>query len=146
MFNKTFETEARELEKSENRTIAKYNNPDALTLTPEAVLLGGEKPSEYTAAPGSRVQYTDLKAAYSTRTTFSQELSDAKLVNKSFSQAKAERETEPGPASAAEMARLAEMARQNEMTERARQMRVASRDTDAAMYHDRIKSRLLIRE
>lgn len=146
VFNKTFETEARELEKSENRTIAKYNNPDALTLTPEAVLLGGEKPSEYTAAPGSRVQYTDLKAAYSTRTTFSQELSDAKVVNKSFSQAKAERESEPGPASAAEMARLAEMARQNEMTERARQMRVASRDTDAAMYHDRIKSRMLIRE
>jgi hypothetical protein len=146
VFNKTFETEAREQEKNENRTIAKYNNPDALILTPEAVLLGGEKPSEYTAAPGSRVQYTDLKAAYSTRTTFSQELGDAKVVNKSFSQAKAERESEPGPASAAEIARLAEMSRQNEMAERARQMRVASRDTDAAMYHERIKSRMLIRE
>lgn len=146
VFNKAFETEAKELERVEGRTIAKYNNPDALILTPQAVLLGGEKPSEYTAAPGSKVQYTDLKAAYSTRTTFSQEVNDAKVVNKSFSQAKAERESEPTPASAQEMARIAEMARATEQAERARQMRVASRDTDATMYHEKLKSRMLIRE
>jgi len=146
VFNKAFETEAREAERAETRTLAKYNNPDALILTPQAVLLGGEKPSEYTAAPGSKVQYTDLKAAYSTRTTFSQEVSDAKMVNKSFSQAKAERESEPAPASAQEMARLADLARATEQAERARQMRVAARDTDATMYHEKLKSRMLIRE
>jgi hypothetical protein len=145
VFNKTFENEARESDGGGGRTVTKYNNPDALILTPQAVVLGGEKPNEYTAAPGSKVQYTDLKAAYSTHTTFSQEIADTKVVKKSFSQAKAERENEPGPATAQETARITEMMRQNEMAERARQMRAAARDTDATMYHERIKSRMLIK-
>jgi hypothetical protein len=44
------------------------------------------------------------------------------------------------------MARLADLARATEQAERARQMRVAARDTDATMYHEKLKSRMLIRE
>ena len=149
VFNNTFETEARELDKkdlSQKKTIAKYDSPDALMLTPDAVVLGGEKPSEYTAPAGSRVQYTDLKAAYSTRMTFSQEVGDVKVGKKSYDQAKAEREKDPGPTTAEEAARISEMAKKAEHFERGRQMRLAARDTDASAYHERVKQRLLITE
>ena len=113
-------------------------------LTPNAVVLGGEKPSEYTAPAGSALHYTDLKAAYSTRMTFSQEIKDVKLSDKSFAQAKAERENNPGPASQEEMRHMEEVTRRTEAAEKQRKMRLAAHDTDASMYHDKIKSRLLI--
>jgi len=144
VFNSAFESEARELDKKAGSAITKYDSPDALTLTPTAVVLGGEKPSEYTAPAGSRVQYTDLKAAYSTRMTFSQEVGDVKVGKKSYDQVKAEREKDPGPTTAEEAARISEMAKKAEQMERARQMRLAARDTDVTAYHDRIKQRLLI--
>lgn len=149
VFNSAFESEARELEKQERSKangITKYDNPDAMILTPGAVVLGGEKPSEYTAPAGSRVQYTDLKAAYSTRMTFSQEVGDIKVGKKSYEQAKAEREKDPGPTTAEEAARIAEMTRKAEQLEKNRQMRAAANDVGAAAYHDRIKQRLLITE
>jgi len=149
VFNNTFESEAREMEKkerSQQNGLTKYDNPDAIMLTPGAVVLGGEKPSEYTAPAGSRVQYTDLKAAYSTRMTFSQEVGDIKVGKKSYEQAKAEREKDPGPTTAEEAARIAEMTRKADMAEKNRQMRAAANDVGAAAYHERIKQRLLITE
>jgi hypothetical protein len=146
-FNKTFEDDAREQAASDKKSqnqVANYNNPDALMLTPNAVVLGGEKPSEYTAPAGSALHYTDLKAAYSTRMTFSQEIKDVKLSDKSFAQAKAERENNPGPASQEEMRHMAEVTARAEAAEKQRKMRLAAHDTDASMYHDKIKSRLLI--
>jgi hypothetical protein len=142
VFNEAFENEAREIEKS--TAVTKYDSPDALILTPGAVVLGGEKPAEYTAPAGSRVQYTDLKAAYSTRTTFSHEVGDVKVGNRSYEQAKAEREKDPGPTTPEEAARLAEMARRAQLAEQSRQMRAAAYDTNAAAYHDKMKQRLLI--
>ena len=144
VFNNTFESEAREQDKKAGSTITKYDSPDALMLTPTAVVLGGEKPSEYTAPAGSRVQYTDLKAVYSTRMTFSQEVGDVKVGKKSYDQVKAEREKDPGPTTAEEAARISEMAKKAEQMERGRQLRLAARDTDVTAYHDRIKQRLLI--
>ena len=147
VFNKTFDDEAKEQaaqDKKNQSTVAKYNNPDAMVLTPNAVVLGGEKPSEYTAPAGSNLHYTDLKAAYSTRMTFSQEVKDVKIGDKSFAQAKAERENDPGPASVEEMRHMEEVRQRTEQSEKSRQMRSAVRDTDIAMYHDKIKSRLLI--
>ena len=128
------------------KAIQKYNSPDAMMLSPNAVVLGGEKPPAYTAPAGSHLQYTDLKAAYSTGNTFSQEVSDIRVGNKTFAQAKAEREQDPGPATSAEMAHIAAMQARTEAAERARQMRLASRDTDGQAYNERMKQRLLITE
>jgi len=147
VFNKTFDNEAKDIAKTMVHTaVTKYNSPDAIILTPNAVVLGGEKPSEYTAPAGSGLHYTDLKAAYSTRTTFSHEVKDVKFGTKSFSQAKAERENDPGPASQEEIKHIEEIKQRAEAAERLRKMRLAAHDTDASMYHERIKSRLLITE
>ena len=127
-------------------SIQQYNSPDAMILSPNAVVLGGEKPPAYTAPAGSHLQYTDLKAAYSTGNTFSHEVSDIRIGNKTFAQAKAEREKDPGPASGAEMAHIAAMQAHVEQAERARQLRMASRDTDGLAHHERMKQRLLITE
>jgi hypothetical protein len=110
-------------------------------------VLGGEKPTEYTApAGGGGLQYTDLKAAYSMRATFSHEVSDVNLGNKTFSQAKAERENDPAPASQAELIAIEQMKLRAEAAEKSRQMRAAARDTDTATHHARLKERLLISE
>lgn len=147
VFNKTFEDDARTqaaADKKAQNQVTNYNSPDALMLTPNAVVLGGEKPSEYTAPAGSSIQYTDLKAAYSTRMTFSQEVKDVRVSDKTFSQAKAERENTPAPASQDEMRHMEEITRRTEAAENQRKMRLAALDTDASMYHEKIKSRLLI--
>jgi hypothetical protein len=144
VFNKTFDSEAQSTKSNKDKTVTKYNHPDALTLTPTAVVLGGEKPAEYTAPTGSRMQYTDLKAAYSTRMTFSQEVKDVKFDSKSFAQAKAEREKAPESVSKEEMEQI-EMLRYNaELNERNRQLRLSSRDTDGERAQERLKQRLLI--
>lgn len=141
-FNKTFENEGIAIAKGTQ--VTKYNSPDALMLTPNAVVLGGEKPAEYTAPAGSALHYTDLKAAYSTRMTFSQEVKDVKVSGKSLALAKAERENNPGPASEEEMRHMEEIRIRTEAAERSRKMRLAANDTDVSMYHDKIKQRLLI--
>jgi len=146
VFNKLFEDEAKTLGQNKQNGLTNYNNPDALMLSPTAVVLGGDKPSEYTAPAGAGLQFTDLKAAYSTRTTFSQEVSHVPIATKTFSQAKAEREKDPGPASVEEMRQIEAMKHRVELEERARQMRAAAFDTNAGSYHDRLKQRLYITE
>lgn len=147
VFNQTFETATREAAVREERQLVKRESPDALYLTPGAVVLGGEKPSEYTApAGGAGLQYTDLKAAYSVRATFSHEVGDVAVGNKTFSQAKAERENDPAPASQAELMATAAAAARATAAEKARQLRAAARDTDTASHHARLKERLLIGE
>jgi curved DNA-binding protein CbpA len=147
VFNQTFETATREAAVREERQLVKRDSPDALYLTPGAVVLGGEKPSEYTApAGGAGLQYTDLKAAYSVRATFSHEVGDVAVGNKTFSQAKAERENDPAPASQAELMATAAAAARAAAAEKARQLRAAARDTDTASHHARLKERLLIGE
>lgn len=147
VFNQTFETTARAEVAREERQLTKREAPDALYLTPSAVVLGGEKPTEYTApAGGGGLQYTDLKAAYSMRATFSHEVSDVNVGNKTFSQAKAERENDPAPASQAELIAIEQMKLRAEAAEKSRQMRAAARDTDTASHHARLKERLLISE
>jgi len=144
VFNKTFETESTSTKTLNDKTLAKYNHPDALILTPTAVVLGGEKPAGYTAPIGSRTQYTDLKAAYSTNTTFSQEVKDVKYDSKTFAQAKAEREKSPESVSKEEMEYIESLRYQAEMTERNRQLRLTSRDLDGQKAQERLKQRLLI--
>lgn len=144
VFNKAFESDAAEVRPKTG--LVKYNSPDALILSPTAVVLGGDKPSEYTSPAGAGLQYTDLKAAYSSRTTFSQDVADVRVANKSIAQAKAEREKDPGPASADEQRHLEELRIRTEQMERARVMRLAARDTDGALYEERMRQRLLITE
>jgi curved DNA-binding protein CbpA len=148
VFNKTFESVSRETAATgDERQITKRDSPDALYLTPSAVVLGGEKPSEYTAPPGgSGLKYTDLKAAYSLKATFSHEVGDVSVGKKTFSQVKAERENEPAPASQAELMTIAAAATKAAAAEKARQMRAAARDTDIGAHHARLKERLLIAE
>uniref|UniRef100_A0A6C0DSN8 J domain-containing protein n=1 Tax=viral metagenome TaxID=1070528 RepID=A0A6C0DSN8_9ZZZZ len=147
VFNNTFETASRESVAREERQLTRRDSPDALYLTPSAVVLGGEKPSEYTApAGGAGLQYTDLKAAYSVRATFSHEVGDVAVGKKTLAQAKAERENDPAPASQAELMATAAAAARASAAEKARQLRAAARDTDVAGHHARLKERLLIGE
>jgi hypothetical protein len=144
VFNKAFESEGVEAKKETG--IQKYNSPDAMVLNPNAVVLGGEKPSEYTSPAGAGLQYTDLKAAYSSRTTFSQEVAGVRVGAKTIAQAKAEREKDPGPVTPEEQKHLEEIRLRTEQMERNRVMRAAARDADGEAFSARMKQRLLITE
>jgi len=146
VFNKTFEDDAEEqalLDKKSQHALT-LQDPDAMILSPNAVTLGGEKPAEYTAPAGSNLNYTDLKAAYSRHMTFSQQIKNVKVSDKSFEQAKAEREKDPGPASQDEMRHMEEMKQRSEQAEKLRKLRLAAQDTNIAQKDAQIKSRLLI--
>ena len=146
VFNRTFEEDAEEqaqLDKKSKNAIA-LQEPDAMILNPNAVILGGEKPTEYTAPAGSNLNYTDLKAAYSRHMTFSQQIKHVKVTDKSFEQAKAERTNDPGPASQEEMRHMEEVKYRSEQAEKLRKLRLAAQDTNIADRDAQIKSRLLI--
>jgi curved DNA-binding protein CbpA len=146
VFNKTFEEDAEEQARLDKKaqTALTIKDPDAMILNPNAVVLGGEKPAEYTAPHGSNLNYTDLKAAYSRHMTFSQQIKHVKVNDKSFEQAKAEREKDPGPASQDEMRHMEEMKLRTEQAEQLRKTRLAALDTDISHRDAQIKSRLLI--
>lgn len=144
-FNELFEEAAAEQAARAGTELIKKEGPDALVFNPGAHVLGGEKSAEYTTPVGSNgLAYTDLKAAYSGRATFAHEVRDVKVSSKTFEQAKAERGSDPGPASAEEAAALEKMKRRAEEAEQKRQLKYASQLTDYDNYAERMKSRMLI--
>lgn len=144
-FNELFEEAAAEQAARAGTEIVKREGPDALVFNPGAHVLGGEKSAEYTTPVGANgLAYTDLKAAYSARATFAHEVRDVKVSSKTFEQAKAERGSDPGPATAEEAMALERMKRRAEEAEQKRQLKYASQLTDYDAYAERMKSRMLI--
>jgi hypothetical protein len=83
--------------------------PEALTMAPNmGIELGRERPEDFTGANLNGLKYTDLKKAYTSDSTFSHQVSDVRVSNKSFDAAASERKGTVVPLSAAEMEAIAE--------------------------------------
>ena len=67
------------------------------------VEFGREKPSTYTAAYNSDLNYTDLKQAYTTESTFSKQVANIRVDSRNFEQYKDDRTKAPRPLTNAEM-------------------------------------------
>jgi hypothetical protein len=65
--------------------------------------LGRDRPEDFTGANLNGLKYTDLKKAYSDESTFSHQVSDVRVSNKSFDAAASERKAAPRPLSAEEL-------------------------------------------
>jgi hypothetical protein len=146
VFNRTFVDNLRgSQQQQQQRSIIMHPQDMALTLSAgQGVELGRERPQEYTAAPNAKMQFTDLRAAYTTRSTFSGEVANVRVENRDLKKMQAERESAPtafNPDEAAEIAAAEERWRRQE-TARAR--RAAEEAAQGQMQFERVKRLMIV--
>ena len=113
VFNEAFEQEIKSRNsgnggQGRSGTLAN-RQPEALTMAPNlGIELGRERPEDFTGANLNGLKYTDLKKAYTEESTFSHQVSDVRVQNKSFDSAAQERKAAPAPLSNAEMEQIHE--------------------------------------
>ena len=144
-FNQTFQQESRQTGGGGGNG-AYY--PSAIILQPTmGVTLGGEKPADFTAAYGSRTQFTDLKSAYTSDSTFSQNVASAaaSLGSRPSNLKDMERaRSAPVTLYAEEQRRVRAAEEREKMLEDQRVRRMAQQDETAGRYHENLQRRLLV--
>ena len=142
-FNQAFQQESRQTSGGGG---AYY--PSAIILQPTmGVTLGGEKPADFTAAYGSRTQFTDLKSAYTSDSTFSQNVASAaaSLGSRPSNLKDMERaRSAPVTLSSEEQRRVRAAEEREKMLEDQRVRRMAQQDETAGRYHENLQRRLLV--
>ena len=130
VFNEAFENEikSRNSGNGGGRTLAN-RQPEALTMAPNlGIELGRERPEDFTGANLNGLKYTDLKKAYTEESTFSHQVSDVRVQNKSFDSAASERKSAPAPLSSAEMEQIQEGERRMAQRQSQQAARISQED------------------
>jgi curved DNA-binding protein CbpA len=146
VFNSMFEQEAAKTRETRKQNQLSVASPQALLFNPSyGVELGRDKPADFTtpANADAGLQYTDLKAAYTTESTFSGQVADVHVENRSFDQYQQSRKKAPDPLRNEELAALQQMEKEAAERERRRQLRAAEEQVQANDYFERMK-RLVI--
>lgn len=141
VFNTMFDDESRRQGSAgKPQSSALVLHPDAMAILPTmGVEIGRDRPETYTAAPSQKQQYTDLRAAYTTESTFSGKVANVQVENRQYDTYRAQRESAPVPLSSEEMQMLHSSEREIQMREDMRQRRVAERGAVEQNYFDRMK-------
>lgn len=141
VFNSMFDDESRrQTTAGKPQSSALVLHPDAMAILPTmGVEIGRDRPETYTAAPSQRQQYTDLRAAYTTESTFSGKVANVQVENRQYDTYRAQRESAPVPLSSQEMQMLQSSEREIQMREDSRQRRAAERGVVEQNYFDRMK-------
>lgn len=143
VFNQAFEEEAR-TRRTGGSALA-VTQPQALTLgVSHGVELGREASGDYTAAANASVKYTDLKQAYTSYNTFSGQVADVSVENRSFDAYAASRKKTPDPLTSREMEAVQAAERAAEARERGRQVRAAQELSQSDEYFKRMKQMVLM--
>jgi curved DNA-binding protein CbpA len=125
--------------------IVRKTEPDAL-ITPGGTELGGEV-DDYTAAFGSGTQFTDIKQAYTTKSTFSQEVANVRVKNDKVSLEEACRARDAemkAPVQRDEQTRILESERALKERERKRLLRLANQDIQASTWFEQMAAQLFV--
>jgi curved DNA-binding protein CbpA len=104
-----------------------------------ATELGRSGRGDYTAANDDCLQFTDLKKAYTEYNTFSHEVADVQVGERSFDQYTQARKEAPPPLADYEVAALAQAERQHQMAEEERQRRKTMETQQEQDYFQRMK-------
>ena len=103
--------------------------PEALIMAPNlGIELGRERPEDFTGANLNGLKYTDLKKAYTEESTFSHQVSDVRVQNRSFDSAASERKAAPAPLSSAEMEQIQEGERRMAQRQAQQATRISEED------------------
>ena len=141
VFNEAFEHEIknRANQRGPNSQLAN-RQPEALVMAPTmGIELGREKPDDFTGANLNGLKYTDLKRAYTSDSTFSHQVSDVRVSNKSFDAAATERKSAPAPLSSEEMDAIAEGERRLAQQQLHRANRMAEEDKRISEHFARMQ-------
>ena len=145
VFNSMFEQEAqrtRDVRKTNALTVA---SPQALLFNPSYGVEIGRERGDFTTPANADMglQYTDLKAAYTTESTFSGQVADVRVENRSFDQYQQSRKKAPDPLRDEELQALQQMESEAQQREKRRQIRAADEMVQANDYHERMKRLIL---
>ena len=139
VFNRMFQEEAKKSQQAGNHLIV-HPGEMALTLNPSGgTELVAERPSSFTAAAGSRVQYTDLRGAYTTEATISDKVSNVTVAERKLDEYRASRERAPDPLSDTELHGIREFERRQQQQESLRERKKAEQSVLQQQYFDRMK-------
>jgi len=134
VFNRMFEEEQGHTE------LIRFQQPQELMMSPSyGVELGRDRPADYTAAPNSDLQFTDLRAAYTKENTVSNQVQNIRVEQRDFQNYKASRERAPDVYNQSELASLAAYESQQKAREDARRIRAAQEQLGAREYFERMK-------
>ncbi len=109
-----------------------------------ATELGRGFRDDYTAANDDRLQYTDLKKAYTEYNVFSHNVADVRVENRSMEQLTQERKNAPGPLVDYELQALQQAEQAAQRAEEQRKMRLAQQQEAEDTWFKRMQ-RLVIR-
>ena len=144
VFNNMFESQAQAQKQKPQQIQLVHPQSMALTLAPTAgVELGRDKPADYTAPANAQMHYTDLRAAYTTESTFSGQVANVQVESRNMESYKAQREKGPAPMNDQEAAYIAAQEAEYNTREKARQMRAAHQSTLDEQYFNRMKQLVL---
>lgn len=133
VFNQMFE------EENKSGAMIRFQQPQELALSTAGVELGRDRPADYTAAPNSEVQYTDLRQAYTKENTISEKVKGIRVEARDFNTYQAQRERAPDMYNQSEMAALQQYEAQQKAREEARRIRAAQEQVGARDYFERMK-------
>ncbi len=139
VFNRMFEEEQEANGRGET-TLTNFQHPQELVLSQSAgVELGRDRPSDYTAAYDSGLQFTDLRSAYTKENTVSEKVANVKVEQRDFNTYKEQREKAPERYSQQEMNALDAFRAQQDQREQQRRVRAAQEQVQAQDYFSRMK-------
>jgi len=142
VFNEAFEGEikSRAMNQGTNGRALAMRQPQALVMAPTmGIELGRERPDDFTGANLNGLKYTDLRKAYTDESTFSHQVSDVQVSNKSFDAAASERKAAPRPLSAEELESVQEGERYMAQRQAQQVSRISEEDRRISEHFERMK-------
>lgn len=141
VFNRTFEDESKKLVAGSALSV---HVPQALTLAPgQGVEIGRGATDDYTAPAGGRGGYTDLRKAYTTESTFSNQVANVQVESRSFDNYAETRKKAPTALNNAELEAIQAAERFQQRHEQQRVTRAAQEMVQADEYFKRMKQIVL---
>jgi curved DNA-binding protein CbpA len=139
VFNRMFDDESRKNQRGSNSLIV-HPGEMALTLNPTSgVSYVGEKVESYTAATGSKFQFTDLRGAYTSESTISDKVANVQVGERNLEQSRASREKAPDPFSQTELHSIREFESRQKQQDDMRERRRAEMAVRNQNYFDQMK-------
>jgi curved DNA-binding protein CbpA len=144
VFHQMFEEEVKKSNRGRGDNINTHQlavmSTQPMILAPTmGVELGRDRPADFTAAYNANLQFTDLRNAYTSESTFSGQVSDVRVENRTFDQYQTEYKSAPKALRDHEMEAVHAFERQTDIREKNRQLRAAQQDADASNFFDRMK-------
>ena len=138
VFNQMFVDESAKMKQASTQLA--IVSPQALTMAPGmGIELGRGRPEDFTAAANSQMKYTDLRAAYTTESTFSGQVANVRVDPRDYETYANSRKRAPDPLRDEEREALAAAEKAVAERERQRQLRAAHEGVTAQNYFERMK-------